>query len=403
LNLVVHHLKKDIRHLRSLLVLWFLLLLVNSLLMRSGLDRFVASDEGIEVLATAYVLLYVLQQILQIVIVCQLVQADALAGTTAFWLTRPIARKELLLSKSLFVLLILVLPSLLAEVVVLRVNGISVSFILSALAEEIILQSALFLVPAMLVAALTPNLVRLVVAGLTSATAFFLIHYAVLATVMAFGAGSRRQSFGVFPGQWPRIFPTTPSGMLVSAILMIGLGVAVICYQYLKRRTVNSAASAALGLCLVVTTLNFWPWGFRTFGEGLPPRSGLNPEGVKLVVHREAEAGSVIGDHGRLTIFGKIEFQGIPPSFFLELTGLQGTLRLPDGKLLPSSSDYPLFFGEGFQFDKKVKVLNESSPYEPSPWPTVFPLLSVDAQHSRRTIVHAEPTWQTLHWVSIGD
>jgi hypothetical protein len=94
MNLVVHHLKKDIRHLRSLLVLWFLLLLVNSLLLRSGLDRFVASDEGIEVLATAYVLLYVLQQILQIVIVCQLVQADALAGTTAFWLTRPFSRRN---------------------------------------------------------------------------------------------------------------------------------------------------------------------------------------------------------------------------------------------------------------------------------------------------------------------
>jgi ABC-type transport system involved in multi-copper enzyme maturation permease subunit len=187
MDLVIHHLKKDIRQLRSLLALWFLLLLVNSLLLRSGLDRFVASDEGVEVLATAYVLLYVLQQIVQIVIVCQLVQADALAGTTAFWLTRPISRKELLLSKSLFVLLILVLPSLLAEVIVLRINGISVSSILSALAEEVILQGALFLVPAMLVAVLTPNLVRLVVAGLASVTAFFLIHYTVLATVMGLG------------------------------------------------------------------------------------------------------------------------------------------------------------------------------------------------------------------------
>ena len=72
--------------------------MVNSLLMRSGLDLLIPSDEGIEVLSAAYVLLYVMQQILQIVIVCQLVQADALAGTTAFWLTRPISRKELLLT-----------------------------------------------------------------------------------------------------------------------------------------------------------------------------------------------------------------------------------------------------------------------------------------------------------------
>ena len=154
MNLILHHLKKDIRCLRLLLLLWFILLLVNSLVMRSGLDRLITSDEGTEVLAAAYVLLYVLQQILQIVIVCQLVQADALAGTTAFWLTRPISKKQLLFSKSMFVLLILVLPSLIAEEIVLQINGISVSQTLSVQLQEIILQGTFFLVPPMLVAAL---------------------------------------------------------------------------------------------------------------------------------------------------------------------------------------------------------------------------------------------------------
>src|SRR5688572_15420132 len=161
MHLILHHLKKDIRALRLSLLLWFIFLLVNSLLIRSGLDSSITSEQGIEVLSTAYLLLYVLQQILQIVIVCQLVQADALAGTTAFWLTRPISRKGLLLSKSLFVLLVLVVPSLVAEVIVLQVNGISVSQTLSSLPQELILQSALFLVPTMLMASLTPNLARL--------------------------------------------------------------------------------------------------------------------------------------------------------------------------------------------------------------------------------------------------
>ena len=259
MQLVIHHLKKDVRYLHFLLVLWFVLLLVNSLLIRSGLDRFIVSDEGVEVLATAYVLLYVLQQILQIVIICQLVQADALAGTTAFWLTRPISRKELLLSKSLFVLLILVLPSLIAEAIVLRLNGISVSQMLSVLPQEVMLQSALFLVPTMLVAALTPNLPRLVVTGLASVTAFLLIHYAVLASAMTFGVGSRRRLVGVSPGQWPTIFPANPSGMMVAAILMVGLGGMVIVYQYLKRKTVTSATGAMLGMCLVIVTLDFCP------------------------------------------------------------------------------------------------------------------------------------------------
>src|SRR5262245_13841184 len=199
MHLILHHLKKDIRALRLLLLLWFVLLLVNSLLIRSGLDLSITSEQGIEIFSSAYVLLYVLQQILQIVIVCQLVQADALAGTTAFWLTRPISRKGLLLSKSLFILLVLVVPSLIAEVIVLQINGISAPQTLSALLQELILQSALFLVPAMLMASLTSNFASLAITGLASVTAFSLIHYAVLASAMSFGAGTRRRFNAIFP------------------------------------------------------------------------------------------------------------------------------------------------------------------------------------------------------------
>ena len=270
MHLIIHHLKKDFHALRLLLLLWFILLLVNSLLIRSGLDVSITSEQGIEVLSTAYVLLYVLQQILQIVIVCQLVQVDAPAGTTAFWLTRPISRKELLLTKSLFILLVLVVPSLIAEVIVLQINGISVSQTLSVLLQEIILQSAFFLVPPMLVAALTPSLSRLVVTGVASATGFFLIHYAVLASVMSFGTASRRRMNAVFPGQWPTILSTKPSAMVVSAILTAGLGGTLIIYQYLKRKTLNSGAAAVLGMCLVIATLNFWSWDVLKPKDRLP-------------------------------------------------------------------------------------------------------------------------------------
>ena len=336
MNLVMNCLKKDLRYLRHLLVLWFVLLLVNSLLMRSGLDRIITSDEGIEVLASAYVLLYILQQILQIVIICQLVQADSVAGTTAFWLTRPISRKELLLSKLLFVLLILVLPSLLAEAIVFWINGIPPSLVLSALPEEVILQSAFFLVPSMLVAVLTPNLTRLVVTGLASLTAFFLIHYAVLASVMSFSASSRNQSVLAFPGQWPKIFPTGPSGMLVSALLTIALGAMAIVYQYLKRRTVYAASATGLGMFIVIATLNFWPSDPRTFNGGLPASSDLNPENVKLIIHRDTEAGFVTDEAGKLRIFGRFELDGVPSNFFLWFTRFRATLWLPNGKAVSS-------------------------------------------------------------------
>ena len=54
MNLIFHHLKKDIRCLRLLLSLWFVLLVLNSLLMRSGLDRFIVTSEGSQTLAIAH-------------------------------------------------------------------------------------------------------------------------------------------------------------------------------------------------------------------------------------------------------------------------------------------------------------------------------------------------------------
>ena len=382
MNLVLHHLKKDIRCLRHLLSLWFILLLVNSLLIRSGLDLFIASDEGIEVLSTAYVLLYVLQQMLQIVIVCQLVQADALAGTTAFWLTRPISRKGLLLSKSLFVLLVLILPSLVAEVIVLGANGIF-SETLSVLPQEILLPSALFLVPPMLVATLTPNLTRLLVVGVASVTAFFLVHYAVLASVMTFGTGPGKRVNAFFPGQWLAIFSNNPSAMMASAILAVVLGAIVIAYQYLKRRTLHSSAAAVLGTCLVIGSLNFWSWNILKSSDWLPAHSGFDSRTVKLLVANEPGAGFVQDNGGKVMILRPIEIRGVPPDFFLEIIGHRAVVEFSDGKSVSSSLDYPWGFfsnrgvGGGLQpqAEREVRVLNDPFPVNR---PIAAPLLSLD-------------------------
>ena len=388
MNLVIHNLKKDLHYLRVLLVLWFALLLTNSLFLRSGLDRLIATGEGIEFLTGAYVLLYVLQHIVLIVILCQLVHVDSLAGTSAFWLTRPISGKGVLFSKFLFIFLVLLLPTLLTEMVVLRINGISVPQLPSALAAEVILQIAIFLVPTMLIAALTANLATLVVAGLASVTAFFLIHYAVLTSAMLFGSGSIRQSVAVFPGQWPRVFSTSPSGALVSAILTIALGSGLITYQYLKRRTTTCAVGAALGTCLIIANLNFWNWDLRALRPELPTRSGLNPEALRFVCQGQpAGMGTILDDTGKRTIFRKFEVQGVPSGFFFVLSGLKATLRLPNGATISSSFNNPLFLGHPFRLAQEFNVLNDRVG-DPLPEPRPPPLLSLD----RETFVNYRKT-----------
>ena len=331
MNLIFHHLKKDIRCLRLLLSLWFVLLVLNSLLMRSGLDRFIVTSEGSQTLAIAHSLLYALQQLLQIVIVCQLVHADALAGTTAFWLTRPVSRKELLLSKSLFVLLILVVPALLVECMVMWLNAIPVPDWPGALAELVVLQCSLFILPAMLLAALTPNLARLSVTALVSLIAFFLLHYTVLTTVMTLGGVIRTE-------------PEVTAALLLAAILLVGSGAILITYQYSSRRTAQTAAGAIPVMLLLIATMNFWRWDFLTRTATLPSRSPLNPDHVNLVLQRDARTTSFeshprLRDAGMQKIMGRFSFLGVPPGFFVELIGLQVTLELPDGKLVPSGSE----------------------------------------------------------------
>jgi len=382
MNLILHHLKKDIRCLRLLLSLWLVLLVINSLLMRSGLDRFVVTSEGSQALAIAHSLLYALQQLLQIVIVCQVVHADGLAGTTAFWLTRPISRKELLLSKSLFVLLILVLPALLVECMVMWLNAIPVPDWPAALAELVVLQYSLFILPAMLLAALTPNLARLSVTALVSLIAFFLLHYTVLTTAMTLGGIIRTE-------------PEVTSALLLAAILVVGSCAILITYQYSSRKTAQAAAGAILVMLLLIATMNFWRWDFLTRTVALPSPSPLNPDHVNLVLQRDARTTSFeshprLRNAGMQKIMGRFDFQSVPPGFFVELVGLQVTLQLPDGKVVPSGSEnqsgwaglfyfyferYQKAVGDFLQASRTAIVLNE--PHLTAD-PARFALISVD-------------------------
>ncbi len=170
--------------------------------------------------------------------------------------------------------------------------------------------------------------------------------------------------------------------MLVSALLTIALGAMVIVYQYLRRKTVISATGATLGMCLVIATLNFWPSDPRLFSGVLPASSDINPENVKLIIHRVTEAGFLNGEAGELTIFGKFEFDGVPPNFLLWFTKFRANLSLPNGKAVSSSFDNPVFSFLNFSpVEKELRILNDPSndPY-PGSRPPVISLLAVDTE-----------------------
>jgi len=101
-----------------------------------------------------------------------IIQADALTGSAAQWLTRPLGRPRLVGAKSLFILLCLVLPRLIPPVVLAVGHHYSFGLFLTALAS-CLLSTLAVVVFLMALAALTPDLPRLVLVLGVGLAAFF--------------------------------------------------------------------------------------------------------------------------------------------------------------------------------------------------------------------------------------
>ena len=90
------------------------------------------------------------------VIVASLVHADPLVSTDAFWLTRPISRRVLFLSKLLSMLLVLAVPAALAQIAPMIAYGVPPLDVMWLLSENL-LYFAAGLTTVFAAAALTPN------------------------------------------------------------------------------------------------------------------------------------------------------------------------------------------------------------------------------------------------------
>jgi hypothetical protein len=112
MKLILHHLAKDIRAQRWLLLLWAFVIAIQA-----GVDLMILQpDYDLANFADkirSSPLLGLIGGMLWIFLIVQLIQIEPVTGSTSFWLTRPIPRRVYIPSKLLFILLFLVVPSLL--------------------------------------------------------------------------------------------------------------------------------------------------------------------------------------------------------------------------------------------------------------------------------------------------
>ena len=192
-----------------------------------------------------------------------IIQGDSLVGTTAFWLTRPITRTTLLVSKLVSLATVLVVVPWVVVLIVWWSMGAVPADVLRAATAVAIEQGVVTLLAAM-AACITSSLTHFVVAVVAGVALVGAAGGSVQPLVVRFWP------FLVGRGWQPDVFVVT----------LFVLGLPIIVYQYIRRRERRSAAMVMVALLAATAAGLAW----SSEPPARPPRavdrSVINPEEV---------------------------------------------------------------------------------------------------------------------------
>jgi hypothetical protein len=145
-----------------------------------------------------------------------------------------------------------------------------------------------------------------------------------------------------FAADAPRYFPpavpdATPLIMLSATFIVASL--AVVVYQYRRRRRVVGIGMAAVGVLATVAAPALWPWSFAR-GDAIQPGEWAaqasavhDPSwGIEAI-----ELNSTRGGPPRRQINAKVTLSDVPSQVSIQRVGLRSQLRFDDGTVLESS------------------------------------------------------------------
>jgi hypothetical protein len=267
---------------------------------------------GVELAVGPFFFLGSLPQLLVVAwifLIVRVVQAESLVGNRQFWVTRPYQWKSLLAAKVVFILGCVNIPLLISQCWLLTQAGFPVS---SHLMGLFWLQMEWVLIL---------DLTMLTLATVTRNLGHFIL--ALLFVVLFLIAGASLDSIPPNANVAPDSFLDTLQPALVAAV-----AVAVILWQYSRRRTAYSriALVSAPLLCLII--LLFTPYRLL-IERAFPLPSGNQTMPVQLAFN---PAKPSFKDEGRLPDKKKTEVlipllvSGIPNNSYVEINGVKATI-----------------------------------------------------------------------------
>ena len=278
MNLAWHVFKKDVRHLRGLLAAWVLLVAVQAGLSGSGLASSADNLAWEITFGIISFLVPLLQSLVIFAVVPLLIQDEPLVGTTAFWFTRPIARRDLLQAKVLFCGGLLVLVPAVVELAVLAANQASPGQLLLAVPEILLNRLGTLLMVAAL-AVLTPNFARFVLYAVLLLVAFVVVYFVIYIATLFINP--------MLMMKMAREPSLTVSRSIVASLVGVAGYLAVVLHQYLRRRTKMSAALLGATLLATLAVTYVWPWNFMGPKIAAAAAADYDDSGVRVTLQSQ--------------------------------------------------------------------------------------------------------------------
>jgi hypothetical protein len=329
--------KKDLIRLKWILICWLLLLGVQCFLGISG-ARLAADNFGLQIIIPELqMLIGFMQGIMLIIIIPLLIQDEPLVGTTGFWFTRPIGRKDLFITKTWFVLGVLILLLVAAAVIVFAANHFMLRHILLAI-PQIVMEKLAFMMPFILLASITPKFSRYAMAGIIIFAA-----YIVMMIAGTFMNILCKFSFSLFTNleAW-KDYTLGLSVDVVKDIFIIAAGTFLAFYQYARRKAKRTVALAVAAFIIMLLINRFWSIDFLKPTESKPIEQ-IAASQIKLSIDTNqisiADAPRYSKNEEREKIVtAAVTISGLRPDEFAIITSLESRIKIPDRSDIISSA-----------------------------------------------------------------
>jgi hypothetical protein len=367
MNIITHMFKKDLMRLKYLLVVWFLLILAQSALGIGGNNIAAEVFEFQMILPLLTKLIGFLQGLMVIVIIPLIIQDDSLVGTTAFWFTRPISRKGLLLSKSCMISAILIMPLLLAELFVLSANG-ATAYHLLLVVPEVLIEELAFIVPFVILAAMTSKFSRYALVGIVVFAALAVVSIC-RSVIPMFLPELRKYVVNIELYKNPSL---ELSFGVAKDLYVFLIGSILIAHQFLTRHTTKTIKYLVVAFLAMTCLTQLWSWDFLEAVSvvqstpAISDRLTVDFDTKHLIVSDEMRHSKK--DVREKSISSRQRVKGLPAGCFAISKGTKDVqMKYPDGTILESryisSFKREVFSNEKFMQPiqaalKDVKLLN---------------------------------------------